>query len=68
MFDGAECFLVAAAGSQAGVLGGEVDVLGADRGHRGFLQGPASHLEPAGEEVGEARERVVSQRGSSSYC
>ena len=34
VFDSAEGFLVPAAGSQAGVLRGEVHVLGADRGHR----------------------------------
>jgi hypothetical protein len=35
VLDGAERFLVAAAGPQACVLGGEVDVFGAGRGHRG---------------------------------
>ena len=38
VLDGAERAFVAAAGLEAPVLGGEVGVLGADRGQRGFLE------------------------------
>ena len=41
---GAERFLVTAAGLQPGVLGGEVDILGPDRGERGFLERPVQPL------------------------
>ena len=44
VLDGAERFLVPAAGSEAGVLGGEVDVFGADRGDRGFFERPVQPL------------------------
>ena len=44
VLDGAERFLVAAPGLEAGVLRGEVGVFAADRGERGFLERPVEPL------------------------
>src|SRR5579875_2103552 len=44
VLDGAERLLVTATRPEPGVLGGEVGVFGADRGHRGLFERPAQPL------------------------
>jgi hypothetical protein len=62
---------VPAAGSQSGALGGEVDVFGMDRGHRGFLRRPVevfgAHAGLAGASFAGGLVEVRSERTSVSH-